>query len=141
MKQCPQCGGPISTLRRLIYGSCRNCGKLLEEQEQERWDVEANREWNLNQVDLEKERQWQPENCPYCTESMHPGYVWTEEGTLVWAAGQPTYKQSDFAILKEGDDEDSMRRAHLCESCGSVLIVQMLRKPPVISGRVRPLLG
>ena len=135
MKKCPQCGGPVSTLRLFFNGLCRNCRNVLEEKEQERQDVQSNRQWNLKPADLEREQQWQPENCPYCTESMLPGCVWTEEGTLMWAAGQPYYKQGDFPLLEQGDDEDSLRRAHFCESCGSVIIVQMLRKPPVVSTR------
>ena len=130
MKQCPQCGGPISWLRSVLDGLCRNCRKVLEEKEQERQDAEANREWNLKPADLEKEREWQPENCPFCKESMLSGHVWTEGGSLMWSAGQPYYKKGDFPLLEQSDDEDSLRRAHLCESCGSVIIVQMLRKTP-----------
>jgi type II secretory ATPase GspE/PulE/Tfp pilus assembly ATPase PilB-like protein len=117
----------------LLRNVCQKC----EENERQKARVEAEREWDLKQVNEDEERNWRPEGCPLCTGSMLVGYVWNSDSgdvmrhnKLQWVAGgqPPIHARSDLTILRNSDDMSGWRRAHLCETCGTLIVVQALRR-------------
>ncbi len=133
MKTCSQCGEPVSLLRSLLDGLCRKCRQGFEETDKQRAAAEATREWNLKQVSVVEERKWQPDECPFCGGAMLKGYIWVEgdSGSVVWAAREVpyTYTSHDIRLVPPvaDEEEDKSRRAHLCENCGSLIVVQAFR--------------
>lgn len=136
MKNCPLCGEPIPG--RWIFR--RDVCKACEDKESQMAVAEAARVWDFEQVGEEDERDWRPEACPFCDGSMLTGFVWNSDtgdffkkNNLNWVAGDdpPLYGRSDFTILRNSDDGFAgWRRAHLCQSCGSLLVIQALRNSP-----------
>ena len=135
MNKCPTCGEPTSWWRLALRDVCQKC----EQNERQRAEAEATREWKLDQVDADEERDWRPRGCPLCGGSMLVGYVWNSHSTnvmrdnkLQWVAGDapPTHARSDLIILRNSDDFCGWRRAHLCETCGTLIVVQALRRDP-----------
>jgi len=135
MKKCPVCGEPTSWWRLLLRDVCQKC----EQNERQKAQAEAEREWNLEHVDEDKERNWRPDGCPLCGGSMLVGYVWNSDSMdamkhndLQWVAGEepPIHARSDLTLLRNSDDFSGWRRAHLCETCGTLIVVQALRREP-----------
>lgn len=137
MPDCPGCGKNLSLFRSFLSGMCKDCESRLQQEDRDRAEAEAAREWNLTQVDEEQERNWRPECCPFCGGSMLVGFVGNSEpgddsirNELQWVAGSdpPNYLRSDMVIMRDGELMEEWRRAHLCESCGTLIVVQALRK-------------
>ena len=135
MKKCPVCNEPASWWRLLLRNVCQKC----EQDERQKAQAEAERVWDLKQVNEDKERNWRPDGCPLCGGSMLVGYVFNSisrdvmhPSELQWVAGDepPIHARSDLAILPDSDDFSGWRRAHLCESCGTLIVVQALRRNP-----------
>lgn len=135
MKNCPLCGEPISGWWIFHRDVCRAC----EDKERQKAAAEAARVWDLEQVGEEEEPDWRPESCPFCDGSMLPGFVWNSDtgdfrkhNNLNWVAGDdpPLCGRNDLVILQNSDDFTGWRRAHLCQTCGSLLVIQALRDSP-----------